>query len=63
LIGLLVGLIILCLVVGIAYWIIQQIPLPPPMRWVVLVVFGLIVLLMVLNYLPVGALPRGRYLN
>ena len=60
-IGLLIGLIILCLVVGIAWWVIQQIPTPPPMRWVVTVVFGLIVLLIVLNYLPIGALPRGRY--
>lgn len=60
-ISLLIGLIILCLVVGIAYWIIQQIPLPQPMRWVVYVVFGLIVLLVVLNYLPAGALPRGRW--
>lgn len=60
-ITLLVGLIILVLVVGIAWWIIQQVPLPPPMRWVVTVVFGLIVLLVVLNYLP--DLPRGRYLH
>ena len=62
-IGLLVSLIILCLVIGIAYWIIQQIPLPPPARWIVLVVFGLICLLIVLNYLPMGALPHGRYIN
>lgn len=61
-IDLLVGLIILCLVLGIAYWIIQQIPLPPPMRWVVLVVFGLVALLMVLNYMPID-LPRGRYFH
>jgi heme A synthase len=59
--SLLIGLIFLVLIVGIAWWIIQQVPLPPPMRWVVTVVFGLIVLLVVLNYLPAGALPRGRW--
>lgn len=60
-ITLLVCLFTLVLVVGIAWWVIQQVPLPPPMRWVVTVVFGLIVLLVVLNYLP--DLPRGRYLH
>lgn len=60
-IGLLVGLIILCLVLGIAWWILQQIPMAPPMRMVVAVVFGLIALVLVLNYLP--ALPHGRFLN
>lgn len=59
-ISLLIGLIVLCLVVGIAWWIINQIPIPQPMRWVVTVVFGLIVLLIVLNYVPIN-LPRGRY--
>lgn len=59
--SLLIGLIILCLIVAIAWWIIQQIPIPPPLRWVVYVVFGLVVLLIVLNYLPLGALPRGRW--
>lgn len=60
-VGLLIGLIVLCLVLGIAYWIVGQIPLPQPFRWIVLVVFGLIALLLVLNYMP--ALPHGRYLH
>ena len=59
-ISLLIGLIVLCLVVGIAWWIVGQIPIPQPMRWVVTVVFGLIVLLLVLNYLP-SSIPHGRY--
>jgi hypothetical protein len=59
-ISLLIGLIVLCLVVGIAWWIVGQIPIPQPMRWVVTVVFGLIVLLLVLNYLPIS-IPHGRY--
>lgn len=58
-ISLLIGLIVLCLVVGIAFWIIQQIPLPQPMRWIVYVVFGLICLLAVFNWMPV--LPHGRW--
>ena len=57
-ISLLIGLIILCLVVAVAWWIIRQIPIPAQFRWIVYVVFGLIVLLAVLNYLP---LPRGRW--
>lgn len=60
-IELLIGLIVLCLVVGIAFWVLQQIPLPPPMRWVAYAVLGLILLLIVLNFLPSGAIPRGRY--
>lgn len=60
-ISLLIGLVIFALIVGICWWILQQIPIPPPFRWVVYVVFGIICLLIVLNYLPAGALPRGRW--
>ena len=56
-IGLLIGFIVLVLAVGIAWWIIQQIPIPPPMRWIVTVVFGSICLLIVLNYLSAGSIP------
>jgi hypothetical protein len=49
-ISLLVYLIVLVLVFGIVWWIISQIPLPPPMGMVVRVCFGLIALLVVLYF-------------
>jgi hypothetical protein len=49
-IQLLIWLIVLCVVVGIAYWIISQIPLPAPMNMVVRVLFGIIVLVCVLYF-------------
>jgi heme A synthase len=59
-IGLLVGLIVLCVVVAIVWWIIQQIPIPAQFKWIVYVVFGLVILLIVLNYLPAD-IPHGRW--
>lgn len=49
-ISLLIWLIVIALVVGIAWWIINQIPLPPPLNIVVRVVFGLIVLVCLLYF-------------
>lgn len=49
LIHLLIYLIVLCLVFGIAWWAITQIPLPPPIRTVVIVVFALIMILILLS--------------
>ena len=46
--SLLIWLIIICAVLGIAWWVIGQIPLPPPMNIVIRVVFGLIVLVLLL---------------
>lgn len=46
--SLLIWLIIVCAVLGIAWWIISQIPMPAPMNIVVRVVFGLIVLVLLL---------------
>jgi hypothetical protein len=60
-IGLLIGLIVLCVIVAILWWILQQIPIPPQFRWIVYVVFGLVILLVVLNYLPGDLLPHGRF--
>jgi hypothetical protein len=58
-IGLLVGLIIFCIVAGLAWWVINQFPMPQPVRVAVTVVFVLICLLILLNYVPFS-LPRGR---
>lgn len=42
-IGLLIDLVILCIVAGLAWWIIGMIPLPPPVRQIVTVVFVVII--------------------
>jgi len=41
-ISLLITLLIVCLVAGIVWWALQQIPLPAPVRMIVVVVFALI---------------------
>ena len=63
-IGLLIALIFWCVVLGVVWFILQQIPLlkQPPLNWVVPVLFGLVVLMILLNYLPGVGLPHGRYL-
>ena len=48
--SLLIWLLVLVLVLGIIWWILGQIPIPPVMRPVVSVVFGVIALLMVLYF-------------
>jgi hypothetical protein len=42
------------------WYVLNLIPMPPPIRVVVTVVFVLIVLLCLLNYLPTGAVGHGR---
>jgi hypothetical protein len=61
-IGLLIGLIVLCIVVYIFWYIINMVAaqFPPPIRMLITVVFALIVLIALLNYLPGFSLPRGR---
>lgn len=49
LISLLIWLLILCIVCGVLYYIIQLLPLPSPWKQIVLAVFLLIVLLVVLQ--------------
>jgi hypothetical protein len=60
--ALLLGLLFFVVVAGLFWWVIQQVPLPQPMRVVVTVIFVLICLLILLNYLPTAGLPHGRYL-
>jgi hypothetical protein len=53
------NLIVLCVVFGIAYWIIQQIP-GFPGNWIVNVVFGLIAMLLILGLIT-GGIPTIRF--
>ncbi len=62
-IGLLVGLIIFALVAYVLWWVLNQIPMAQPVRVVVTVIFVLIVLLALLNYMPSLGLPHGRFVN
>ncbi len=52
--GLLIDLLITLLIVGVIWWAITQIPMPPPVRIAVVVVFALIVVLILLRFLPAG---------
>ena len=44
-IGLLISLLVFCLIAAIIWWVLQQLPLPQPIRMVVIVVFALIAIL------------------
>ena len=56
--GFLVELLIGCIVVGLLFWILQQIPLPPPIGNIVRVVL-IVVVAIWLIYVLVGLLPGG----
>lgn len=63
-ISMLIWLIVFAAVIGVAWWIITQIPLPAPMGMIVRVVFGLICLVAILYFVS-GALgpPSFHHLN
>ena len=58
--GLLIGLVFLCLLAYLAWWLINMIPLPQPIRVVAVVLFVLIFLVALLNYFPLGGLGLHR---
>ena len=47
----LVTLLVIALVIGIAWWALQQISLPPPIHMAVVVVIAIIAILLVVEYL------------
>lgn len=49
--GLLITIIILALVFYLVYWIVGQIPLPPPFKTVVTVIIGLLAVIILLGLL------------
>lgn len=60
-ISLLITLVILGLIFAIIWWGISQIPMPPPFSWVVRVIFALIVILVLVEYLlPLANVHLGR---
>jgi hypothetical protein len=52
-ISILLTLLVAVLVIGIAYWVITLVPLPPPFKQVALVICALILLIWVLNIVGV----------
>lgn len=49
----LINLLILCLVVAVVYWIWTLLPLPPPIKNIVLCILLVILLIYILSFLPV----------
>ena len=50
-IGLIITLLVVALIIGIAWWALSQIALPPPIHMIVVVVVAIILILVVVNYL------------
>lgn len=59
-VSLLIGLLFVCLVLYVAWWALSRMSLPEPARTIIVVVFAIICLLVLANYIPVS-LPRGRW--
>jgi hypothetical protein len=58
-IGLLVNLLILCLIIGVLYWIAQLISgmMPPPLQKVPIILVAIVALILILNMLGVAGQP------
>lgn len=59
-IGLLIGLVVFALVAYLLWYCLNLLPLPPPVRIIVTVLFVLICIVCLLNYMPLS-LPHGRW--
>jgi len=59
-ISLLLTLVIVCLIAYVIWWALNQIPLPQPLRVVAVVLFAVILVLILLQFLPLGG---GPYLH
>ena len=55
-ISLLVTMLILVLIMAIAWWVVTTIPLPDPVRWIVLAIVGIICYSGALSLLPGGTI-------
>lgn len=62
-IEMLLGLIIFAVVIYVLWLILNMIPMPQPLKLIVTLVFALICLFALINYLPGLGMPHGRYLN
>jgi hypothetical protein len=62
--GFLIEILITLIIVGLVFWIIQQIPIPAEFQWVVRIIKVVIVVFICiwLIYVLAGMLPPGGYL-
>jgi hypothetical protein len=59
--NLLLTLLVYLLILGVVYWVITIIPLPPPFRTIALVIFAILVIVMLISMLTGGlGLPALR---
>lgn len=60
-ISLLISLLILCLILGIFWWILSMIPIPPQFKWVVQVIVAIVFLIALIELLTGGLsiMPHG----
>jgi hypothetical protein len=58
--GMLVSLLILVLICAIVWWILSMIPIPAQFRWIVNVIFAIIVLICIISMLT-GNLSFGGF--
>lgn len=49
------------IIVGVLWWAVTQIPLPPPADWIVRVVFGVVVALVIAQFVFGGGLGIGAH--
>lgn len=54
--NLLITLLIYLLILGIVYWVITLLPLPAPFRTVAIVIFAILVIVILFNFLAGGSL-------
>lgn len=63
--GLLIQLLILVVIAGIVWWVIGQIPLPQPLRLVVIVIFAIIAIIVLCSIAgwvgPLGPIGGKRW--
>ena len=53
---LLITLLVLVAIAGIVWWVLQSVPLPPPLRIAVIVIVAIIAILVLLLLMPHGGL-------
>jgi hypothetical protein len=61
-IDLLIYLLVLCLIFGLIFWVIRQIPLPAPFASIAIAVIGVIFIIILLSML-VGGAPPFRFIR
>lgn len=59
--GLLIGLVVFALIAYLVWYLINLFPLPQPIRIIVIVLFILICIIGLLDYMPNLSLPHGRF--